>query len=300
MELTYKNLPIAGLLGSDDEQGYVEAIVSVYNNVDLGGDVIRYGAFGTSLARKLPKIVWHHDWMQPLGKTLEARELPPGDAQLPESIRQLGGLYVKGQFNLGTQRGRDAYSDLKFGSLDEFSIGYQTKKHTIDSESGVVELLELDLHEWSPVLLGMNPATALLSIKQAPLYSPTIAVSDSIDTFTTSTTVDDTGLKLADHEGRVLSLVPSVTARWGALASLEAKEGRPISTARRERLGTLRDVLRSGADDLESLLVETAPAPKDEPKSAESEATTDTAPPDGLRLYADYLHTLARLDGVLA
>ena len=123
---------------------------------------------------------------------------------------------------------------------------------------------------------------------------PTITASGS----TTITAADDTGLKLADHEGRVLSLVPSVTARWGALASLEAKEGRPISTARRERLGALRDVLRSGADDLETLLVETAPAPKDEPKSAES--ATDDAPPDGMRLYADYLHTLARLDGALA
>ena len=54
-----------------------------------------------------------HDWNAPVAKTLEARELAPNDPLLPDNIRGLGGLYVKAKFNMNTQRGREAFSDIK-------------------------------------------------------------------------------------------------------------------------------------------------------------------------------------------
>ena len=82
------------------EEGIVEAIVSVFGVVDHAKEVVLPGFFAESIARKLPAGVWSHDWTQPVAKTLEARELLPGDELLPESIRDNGGLYIKGQFNL--------------------------------------------------------------------------------------------------------------------------------------------------------------------------------------------------------
>lgn len=149
----------------DQPQGIIEAVVSVFGNVDSAGERILPGAFTQSLIQKSPKGVWMHQWDQPIAKTIEARELLPGDPLLPEEIRLLGGLYIKGQFNLGTQRGRDAFSDVVFGVVDEFSIGYSVTKQSANKEMGCVDLLELKLYEWSPVLIGCNPATQLVSAK---------------------------------------------------------------------------------------------------------------------------------------
>lgn len=160
-----KVVELAHFKVSDEEQGIIEAIVSVFNLIDRGKDIIRAGAFKKSLERKLPKGVWMHNWASPIAKTLEAKELQAGDERLPSKIRHLGGLYIKGQFNLETQRGREAYSDLKFGTVDEFSIGYSVVKEQWDSKLQAMELLELELFEWSPVLAGMNPATVLIDVK---------------------------------------------------------------------------------------------------------------------------------------
>jgi HK97 family phage prohead protease len=168
MKIERKSYPVTELKIADDQQGVIEAIVSVFSNTDSGNEKVMPGFFTKSIERKLPKGVWAHDWKQPIAKTLEAKELLPGDPQLPDSLKLLGGAYIKGQFNLDTQRGREAYSDIKFGIVDEFSIGYRVVKDGKDKESGARELIEGEWKEWSPVLVGMNDQTALISIKEAP------------------------------------------------------------------------------------------------------------------------------------
>ena len=126
---------------------------------------MRPGFFKASLEKKLPKGVWSHDWRQPVAKTLEARELDAGDPLLPPPISHLGGLYIKGQFNLETQAGRETWSNIKFGIVDEFSIGYKTIKSAFNEDTETLELLEGELFEWSPVLVGANSQTQLLSVK---------------------------------------------------------------------------------------------------------------------------------------
>src|SRR5262245_63868269 len=99
MTIQRKRFPLAECK-ADAEQGTVEAIVSVFSNVDAGNERVLPGFFKSSLQRKLPKGVWMHDWKTPVAKTLEARELMPGDPLLPATIKDYGGLYIKGQFNL--------------------------------------------------------------------------------------------------------------------------------------------------------------------------------------------------------
>lgn len=166
MTIERKSYSVAEMKVADDQAGVIEAIVSVFSNVDQGNEKVMPGFFSKSIEKKLPKGVWAHDWKQPIAKTLEAKELLPGDPQLPDSLKTLGGAYIKGQFNLDTQRGREAYSDIKFGIVDEFSIGYAVLKDGKDKETGARELIEGDWKEWSPVLVGMNDQTRLISIKE--------------------------------------------------------------------------------------------------------------------------------------
>jgi HK97 family phage prohead protease len=159
MEMLYKTFKAQTI---DSKDGVIKAIVSVFSNVDNGNERVLPGAFKNSLKRKLPKGVWMHDWKQTVAKTLVARELMPGDPLLPPELSLLGGLYIEGAFNLNTQRGKEAFSDIDFGIVDEFSIGYQNEKTAYDEKTGVLDLVEVNLYEWSPVLYGMNSATVLL------------------------------------------------------------------------------------------------------------------------------------------
>lgn len=164
MQLKHLTCPATRVKALDEAQGILEAVVNVYNLVDHGGDRVLLGCFKDSIARRRPYGCVYHDWQRPVAKTLDARELSPGDPLLPDEIRDYGGLYVKAQFNLETQDGRETFSNLARGVLDQFSIGYSVIEDR-KAKDGATELVRGDLFEWSPVLWGMNPATAVVSVK---------------------------------------------------------------------------------------------------------------------------------------
>lgn len=161
-EARYKSCKVVGQ--SVDEQGVIKAFVAIFGNVDLGGDILEPGAFADSIAKKLPKVIWHHDWEQPIGTTTMAKEVPAGDPSLPESIRENGGLYVEGQLVAGVQKADEARLLLKAGAIDEFSFGYWVDDGFLDKE-GNFHLKKVEIFEWSPVLVGMNPKTVLVEAK---------------------------------------------------------------------------------------------------------------------------------------
>jgi hypothetical protein len=68
------------------------------------------------------------------------------------------------QLVLEVQRAKDDYELMKAGAIDEFSIGYGVDEATVD-EKGIRHLIKLNLYEVSPVLVGCNDATELLSVK---------------------------------------------------------------------------------------------------------------------------------------
>lgn len=152
MEIERKQFTARDVKAADGEHGIIEAIVSTFDVTDRQGEVVRRGAFTKSLAKKLPRGVLAHDWSRPVARTLEARETPEG-------------LYIKGQFNLETEDGRKTFSNIKH-DLFEFSIGYRVIKDSFDKKAGVRNLLELELFEWSPVLVGAG-SSRLLSTKAA-------------------------------------------------------------------------------------------------------------------------------------
>jgi hypothetical protein len=112
-----KALPLAEFKVLDEAQGIVETIVAVSGIEDKVKDIIAPGALGKSLEARTPLGVWNHDWNTPVSKVVDIKELIPGDEGLPETKADgepwpdtAGGLYVKAQFNLNTQAGREAFA----------------------------------------------------------------------------------------------------------------------------------------------------------------------------------------------
>ena len=126
MKFEYKVVPVVETKVIDEDQGIVGAFVSVTGVVDSVKDRIIPGAYQKTLVARTPKGVWSHDWDKPVSKTLSAEELLPGDDRLPTKTRDgqewpgtAGALYVETQFNLETENGRDAFSNVKFYGPDQ-------------------------------------------------------------------------------------------------------------------------------------------------------------------------------------
>ncbi|WP_433513726.1 2'-5' RNA ligase family protein [Nonomuraea sp. CA-143628] len=166
----------AGVVNAQDE-GVVEAIVSVTGVVDNVGDLILPGAYAETLAARTPKGFFNHDDKVWVARTEHVEELLPGDPRLRAMAAEAkiawpaeaGALYVKMRFNLETKDGREAFSNVRFYDREqEWSIGYRVPRGggTRDAK-GIRRIKRLDLFEYSPVPFGANSQTYTLSVKSA-------------------------------------------------------------------------------------------------------------------------------------
>lgn len=143
----------------DDDMGTFEGYGSVFNNTDLGNDVIMPGAFTKSLHKTGPKAVkllYQHKADMPIG--------------VFESIEEdKRGLKVRGKLALKTQLGREAYELMKMGALDGLSIGFRVspKGQSYDAKGKRRMIKEVELMEISLVTFPMNPKAKIRSVKGA-------------------------------------------------------------------------------------------------------------------------------------
>ncbi len=159
-----------GQVSVNKAQGIVECFVAGIGNKDSVGDIIQPGAFTGSLQRRKPRVVWGHNWNDPIGKVLDIHEVGPSDPRLPEKMKAggVGGLYARVQFNLESEKGREAFANVAFfGGEQEWSIGYKTINATFDPVRQANILHEVELYECSPVLHGANQLTGTISVKGA-------------------------------------------------------------------------------------------------------------------------------------
>lgn len=166
--------------GTDEQpDGTFEAIVSVFGNKDLVGDIVMPGAFAKSLqvwqqAGDPIPVYWSHRLDDPtynIGAVADAQELFGGDSAIPdwanEHVKAHGGLYIKGvldDFGLGKQV---SYL-MKTRRVKQFSFSYDVIRETKSKSGDANELHEVWLHEVGPTPLGCNPLTELISAKQQP------------------------------------------------------------------------------------------------------------------------------------
>lgn len=116
MSTDFLTKSIPGQLTVDEAEGIVECFVAGIGNKDSVGDIVLPGAFEGSLKRRKPRVVWGHDWNHPIGRVLQIYEVGPDDPRLPEKMKvaRIGGLFAKVQFNLKSERGREAFANIMF------------------------------------------------------------------------------------------------------------------------------------------------------------------------------------------
>lgn len=140
----------------DPSQGLIQAVFSTFNIKDADGDVVKPGAIPETDVL----MVWGHDW----------QSLPVGKGTIRTDRKR---AIFDGQFNLATQAGRDAFETVRFnGKSQQYSWGFEI----LDAEYGdftddegktqqVRFIKSTRPFEVSPVLIGSNPRTETLAVK---------------------------------------------------------------------------------------------------------------------------------------
>lgn len=178
-KISFKSAPFF-VTKIDADLGIVEAIVSVFGVVDLGMDIIMPGAFSKTIVERTKSIRvcdLHNTFsiFNVIGMPTQMKEV--GREELPQQVRDefptaTGGLWTQTQYLMDTPEGKGAFSRIKAGAINEYSIGYEVldwnyDEILIDGKKVRVRVLRsIKLWEYSPVIWGMNQATATVGAKE--------------------------------------------------------------------------------------------------------------------------------------
>ena len=148
-----------------EAEGIVEAYTNTMGKIDLDQDIIEPTAFDNSIDDNLPiPALIGHDVTSVVGKVIAARSMPVGDGT--------SRLYTRIQFNLDTESGRDAFSNVKGGFVREWSVGFNipvggSTVERVDRGETIRRISDVDWVEVSSVLRGASPGTATIAAKGA-------------------------------------------------------------------------------------------------------------------------------------
>ena len=134
-----------------DTAGTFEGMLSPYNRVDLGGDMVMPGAFTRTIEEnggRVPLLLGHD------------QNVILGDLGLYDTAE---GLRVKGTLDMDLAAARDTYTNLTKRRLRGLSIGYRSLKAKM--EGGIRKLSEIQLFEGSLCLFPMEPTAQVSSVK---------------------------------------------------------------------------------------------------------------------------------------
>lgn len=147
------------LAGADVEKGIISGYGSTFGgDPDSYGDVIAKGAFAASIAQHkadgtAPLMLWAHRPSEPIGRWLEFGEDDRG-------------LFMRGQLNLDTARGRDAHAHIKAGDVNGLSIGFRVlPEGAKPGPNGTTILTNLELLETSVVAFPANRRARVTGVK---------------------------------------------------------------------------------------------------------------------------------------
>jgi HK97 family phage prohead protease len=202
-ELIYKTVK-SEVSTVDAAEGIVEAYVNSMGVVDHDGEIIELGAFDQSIQKGGQSVAWFHDQSAPVGKVIDAA--PIQLSQDDETARQQGRLKAVMQFNLNTQRGRDAFADVEFGSVKEWSVGFRALEddlERLDGGENVRVIKNLDWVEVSPVLRGASPDTQTITAKSASDTTPEkpdVASDTEIEKIRLGIEIERTKLDIMDNK----------------------------------------------------------------------------------------------------
>lgn len=134
----------------------VTATVVTYNQPDEYATSFAPGVFTESLAERMPRIVWAHDWTDPIGRWVEVVE--DSDAA----------LVLRGELDdpLEVPTAKRALAQLRSGTIDQFSVGFLRQADEDDPDNpGITRITRASLDEVSLVVSGAVPGTNLVSVR---------------------------------------------------------------------------------------------------------------------------------------
>src|SRR6266568_2530619 len=170
LERKTEYFPILGgeIKATNDAQGIIEGYLNYIGNIDYGDDRTMNGAFRNTIrdsyARKSKQGL---DFLWPYLFNHDYNQLPPGGIfDADETSR---GLYIKTQFNMDIQSGRELYSSFKMGTMRKQSMGYKALQveYVKDEETKrtIRNLLEVAVMEGSAVVFPMNDLAQVDTVK---------------------------------------------------------------------------------------------------------------------------------------
>lgn len=164
-----KRLDFTLNLKSISEEGRFAGYASVFDVVDNQRDVIVRGAFAGTIRNRVSeiKLLWQHRMDEPIGVFTAMFE----DAR---------GLYVEGQLLKNVARAQEALALLKAGAISGLSIGYSPLRYTLDPDTGIRMIREVELWEVSLVTFPANAAANVTVVKSAA-PAQMVALSDALD-----------------------------------------------------------------------------------------------------------------------
>jgi len=159
---------IANIKSVDEAEGIVEAYVNTMGIADSDGDIVEPTAFDKSIRENLPiPVLSGHDQGKLVGKVIFAQpEYVEGDEYK---------LFTRMQMNLGTQSGREAFSNIAGDFIREWSVGFNIPKDSDITHEGndvstvVRRISNLDWVEVSTVIRGASPDTSTIAAKEAKM-----------------------------------------------------------------------------------------------------------------------------------
>jgi HK97 family phage prohead protease len=152
----------------DEAEGIVEAYTNTMGVVDADGDIVESTAFNSSIADNLPiPVLSGHDQGKLVGKVIFAQ---PRHIEGDEYR-----LFTRMQYNMETEAGRDAFSNVAGDYIREWSIGFNIPKESDVEQEGsdvstvVRRIANLDWVEVSSVIRGSSPSTSTVAAKASPV-----------------------------------------------------------------------------------------------------------------------------------
>ena len=133
-------------------QGLIEGYASTFGGIDSFGDTILPGAFAGTIAKSKPLLLWQHQADRPIGRWTD----------LAEDGR---GLHVRGQLNMQTDAGKQAYAHLREQDINGLSIGFRIPPFGAESRDGVRQIKAADLVEISVVSLPADLSARVTVVK---------------------------------------------------------------------------------------------------------------------------------------
>lgn len=141
---------------NEEKDGTIIGYGAVFGNLDSHKDIIKQGAFKSSLEKKNSNdvaMLWQHKSDTPIG--------------VWESIYEdQHGLRMKGRIITESDQGRNAYALIKGGAVKGLSIGYRVYKDGASWKKTHRELKSLDLMEVSIVTMPSNEQALVTGVKE--------------------------------------------------------------------------------------------------------------------------------------